>query len=67
LPDGDGLMLLQALKTNPATQSIPVILLTAKEIDENSLEFNSCKVAGVILKPFNVLELSDRIAVLLGW
>jgi DNA-binding response OmpR family regulator len=67
LSDGDGMELLQALKTNPVTQSIPVILFTAKDLTEDRLEFDPWKVAGVILKPFNVLQLADRIGAQLDW
>jgi len=67
LSDGDGMELLQVLKTNPVTQSIPVILFTAKDPTEIRLEFSPCEVAGLILKPFNVLQLADRIVAQLGW
>jgi len=67
LSDGDGMELLQALKTNPVTQSIPVFLFTAKDLTEDRLEFNPWGVAGVILKPFNVLQLADQIGAQLDW
>ena len=67
LPNGDGLTLLQTLKTNPTTQSIPVILFTATEPADYSLEFDFKSVAGVILKPFNVLQLAEQIIEQLGW
>lgn len=67
LPNGDGLTLLQTLKTNPTTQSIPVILFTATAPADYSLEFDFKSVAGVILKPFNVLQLADQIIEQLGW
>jgi CheY-like chemotaxis protein len=67
LSDGDGMELLQALKTNPMTRSIPVILFTAKDPSEHSREIRLGEVAGVILKPFNVLQLADQIVTQLGW
>jgi DNA-binding response OmpR family regulator len=71
LPDGRGLEWLQTLKTNPATRSIPVILFTASDpTDPNStdnLGDNSADIAGVILKPFNVLQLADQIITQLHW
>ncbi|MBH8576272.1 response regulator [Nostocaceae cyanobacterium CENA369] len=67
LSNGDGLSLLQSLKTNLTTQSIPVILFTATEPSSDSLNFDPANVAGAILKPFNVLQLADRIIEQLGW
>lgn len=65
--DGDGLNLLHTLRTNPATQSIPAILFTATDPSEDSLGFSPPNFAGVILKPFNVLQLADQITEQLGW
>ncbi|MBN3882798.1 MAG: response regulator [Nostoc sp.] len=63
----DGLTMLQSLKTNPATQSIPVILFTATDPSFDSLEFDPSDFVGVILKPFNVLQLGEQIIEQLGW
>jgi len=64
--DGEGLDLLQTLKTNPITQSIPVILFTATELSDDRLELHPLDLAGIIFKPFNVLHLADEIIKLLG-
>ncbi len=65
--DGEGLALLQTLKTNPITQSIPVILFTATDLSDDRLELSPFDLAGVIFKPFNVLHLADEIIKQLGW
>lgn len=65
--DGEGLALLQTLKTNPITQAIPVILFTATDLSNDRLELSPFDLAGVILKPFNVLHLADEIIKQLGW
>lgn len=65
--DGEGLALLQTLKTNPITQSIPVILFTATDLSNDRLELSPFDLAGVIFKPFNVLHLADEIIKQLGW
>lgn len=74
LPDGNGLEWLQTLKTNPATQSIPVILFTASDPTDPNAPTSTCKlesdgteIAGVILKPFNALQLADQISTQLHW
>lgn len=65
--DGEGLALLQTLKTNPITQAIPVILFTAIDPSDDRLELCPFDLAGVIFKPFNVLHLADEIIKQLGW
>ncbi|GAB1539659.1 hypothetical protein NUACC21_23260 [Scytonema sp. NUACC21] len=65
--DGEGLALLQTLKTNPITQSIPVILFTATDLSDDRLELCPFNLAGVIFKPFNVLHLADEIIKQLEW
>jgi two-component system OmpR family response regulator len=65
--DGEGLALLQTLKTNPITQSIPVILFTATDLSDDRLELQPFDLAGIIFKPFNVLHLADEIIKQLGW
>lgn len=66
LPNGDGLTLLQTLRTNPTTQLILVILFTAAAPADYALKFDFSSVAGVIFKPFNVLRLADQIIEQLG-
>jgi two-component system, OmpR family, response regulator len=65
--DGEGLALLQTLKTSPITQAIPVILFTATDLSDDRLELSPFDLAGVIFKPFNVLHLADEIIKQLGW
>ncbi|MBL1174259.1 response regulator [Pantanalinema sp. GBBB05] len=67
MPEMDGLAFLQALQSNPNTQSIPVIVLTAKTawIDTNSVGQSGAK--GAISKPFNPVTLHEEIAEVLGW
>lgn len=67
MPDMDGLTLLQHLREKPATQAIPVILLTAKVLSTNHFNYAQLDLAGVIPKPFDPLKLSGQIAELLGW
>lgn len=71
LPDGNGLEWLQTLKTNSVTRSIPVILFTASDSTAPNptaeLGGDSTDIAGVILKPFNVVQLADQIITQLHW
>jgi CheY-like chemotaxis protein len=66
MPDMDGLEALERLRTHPATQQIPVILLTAKAQPADLRRFNKLAVFGVITKPYDPLTLADQIAEILG-
>ena len=61
MPDMDGLTTLQKLQANPATQNIPVILLTAKAQPAEKRRFTELKVAAVITKPYDPFTLSDQL------
>jgi len=66
MPDMDGRTTLQNLKSNPQTQPIPVILVTAKE--QQSIEnAGVLEVAAIIPKPFRPLKLAGQIAQALQW
>ncbi|HIK54625.1 MAG TPA: response regulator [Synechococcales cyanobacterium M55_K2018_004] len=73
LPDGSGLEWLQALKNNSGTQPVPVILFTASDPTDltaptsTQLERDRSDIVGVILKPFNVLQLAEQISTQLQW
>lgn len=67
MPDLDGLSVYKALQANPATQVIPVILLTAKVQASEQRQFAELGVAAVITKPFKARQLPEQIATILGW
>ena len=66
MPRLDGLAVVRALKDDPATKEIPVVLLSAKA---QATDINSGLEAGAddyVTKPFDPLELLDKVAALLG-
>ena len=67
MPDIDGLATFAKLQENPTTQSIPVILLTAKIQPADQAEFAQLGVTGLISKPFDPLTLASQVAEVLGW
>ncbi len=67
LPEMDGLAIFQKLQENPATHSIPVVLLTAKVQPADRAKFAQVGVKGVIIKPFDPIQLASQIAAALGW
>src|SRR6266480_7340572 len=52
MPEPDGLETLRRLRAEPATRSMPVILLTATEGVEQDAELQRLGLNGVIAKPF---------------
>lgn len=66
MPGMDGFMTFEQLQANRATQTIPVILLTALQAADR-LCYAQKDMLVVIAKPFNPLELAAQIATALGW
>ncbi|MDX2272207.1 MAG: response regulator [Cyanobacteriota bacterium] len=67
MPGMDGPTTFSKLRANPATQGIPVILLTAKVQKSDQAIFAQVGVNGVIGKPFDAVTLADQIRAILNW
>ncbi|MBU7586789.1 MAG: response regulator [Nostoc sp. TH1S01] len=67
MPDMDGFAVYEQLQANTLTQSIPVILLTAKVQPSDRDRFATMGIAGVITKPFEPITISQEVAEILGW
>jgi CheY-like chemotaxis protein len=67
LPDLDGITIFKQLQANSASQSIPVIFLTGTVQADELRQLMSLGAAGIIAKPFDSLNLTDRIAEILDW
>jgi CheY-like chemotaxis protein len=63
----DGLDTFMMLQSNPATRSIPVILLTAKIQTSDRQNYTELGIRSTIAKPFSPLDLAQQIATTLGW
>jgi CheY-like chemotaxis protein len=66
MPDLDGRKTLAQLKQTPETAHIPVIMLTAK-VQANRQELVGQGAAGVLVKPFDPMQLPDQVCETLGW
>ena len=60
MPEEDGFSLLSRLRKNPATELIPVIFLTAKNMVEAKIEGLELGADDYIVKPFSAAELLAR-------
>ncbi|MGI0485541.1 response regulator [Pantanalinema rosaneae CENA516] len=67
MPDMDGFSVFECLQSDPRTQAIPVILLTAKVLPSDRRRFAEMRVSGVISKPFNPISVGNQVAQLLHW
>ena len=66
MPKMDGNTLSATLKTNPQTSHIPIILLTAKNRDDDKLEGLETGADAYIVKPFNLDILKRTVANLIN-
>jgi two-component system alkaline phosphatase synthesis response regulator PhoP/two-component system response regulator VicR len=57
MPEMTGFEVLDALKKNPETENIPVIMLTARTQDQDVLRGWQAGVECYLTKPFNPIEL----------
>lgn len=65
MPGMDGLATLAALRQDPVTAGIPVVLMTAKATTGDEPEWQGLDVIGVIAKPFDPMLLARRIRALM--
>jgi PAS domain S-box-containing protein len=62
MPDMDGFALLRALRAEPRTSEIPVILLSARAGEEASIEALKAGADDYLVKPFSARELLSRVS-----
>ena len=67
MPDMDGPTTWKYLQENPATANISVIFLTAKVQPTERRRYAQLGVKAVLVKPFDPLQLADRIAEAMEW
>ena len=65
LPEEDGLQVLAKLRNMPATQHIPVMMLTAKGSEYDKVVGLDRGADDYLAKPFGMMELSARVRALL--
>ncbi|WP_131110522.1 chemotaxis response regulator CheY [Sulfuricystis thermophila] len=70
MPNMDGLTLLQTIRSNPATKSLPVLMITAEAKKENIIAAAQAGASGYIVKPFTAATLNEKLNKIfekLGW
>jgi len=67
MPEMDGWQVYQQLKADPATEHIPVVVVTAKAQNiDKVLGLHIARVDDYISKPFSLQELVDRVEAVLA-
>ena len=61
MPELDGFALLRALRADPATREIPVMLLSARAGEESAIEALHAGADDYLVKPFSARELLARV------
>ena len=67
MPDLDGVAVLDVLKSNLFTCSIPVIFITAMVQTDLLSRLDNTPAVGVITKPFDIINLDSQIAEICQW
>jgi signal transduction histidine kinase len=62
MPNLDGFQLLRELRADPATRTLPVILLSARAGEESHVEGFEAGADDYLIKPFSARELLTRVA-----
>ena len=62
MPGLDGFALLHALRDDPRTSAVPVVMLSARAGEESAIEGLRAGAADYLVKPFSARELLARIA-----
>ncbi|MBC7541860.1 MAG: response regulator [Candidatus Sericytochromatia bacterium] len=66
MPVMDGPETLAALRAHPATMTIPVVLLSARDLDHQRAFYQAQGALAIMAKPFNPLTLPGDLTALLG-
>jgi len=61
MPGLNGCEVITHLRQNPATETIPVVMLTAKDGQEAREQMASLALEGYLVKPFSPLELIKKV------
>jgi DNA-binding response OmpR family regulator len=65
LPEIDGLMVCQAMRSDPSTAAIPIIMVTARGEEADRIAGLELGADDYVTKPFSPKELAARVAALL--
>ena len=66
MPGMDGYQVCRTIKNDPRTEAIPVVLLTARDLEDDELRGRDAGCDAYLTKPFSPLELIEELGALLN-
>ena len=66
MPKMSGLELIKAIRANPTTKDIPILMVTAEALKENIIEAVKAGVNNYVVKPFTAQVLQEKIEKIFG-
>ena len=67
MPGMDGTEVLDRIRADEATSTVPVVFLTASLVPDEVERLRTLPVSGVMAKPFDPMTLPDELGTVLGW
>ncbi len=61
MPVVSGLELTKAIRSNPATEKIPILMVTTRGVKEDIIEALQARVSNYVVKPFTPQVLKEKI------
>lgn len=61
MPNLDGLEMLRRVRANPATATLPVLMVTAEAKKENIIAAAQAGASGYVVKPFTAAVLEEKL------
>ena len=65
LPDTDGIAILRRIRQTPGLADVPVMMLTAKDTELDTVRALDCGADDYLAKPFGMMEMVSRVRALL--
>lgn len=66
MPEMNGLDLVNAVRTNPQFENLPILMVTPRGNKEDVIEAMKSRVNNYIIKPFTAPELKEKIELILN-
>ena len=66
MPEMNGLQLIEAIRANPKTKDIPILLVTTRGSKEDIMLALKAKVNNYVVKPFTPMVLKEKITSILN-
>ena len=66
MPNVDGFELLERIRSDPALQHLPVLMVTAEARKEDIVRAAQLRASGYIVKPFSKATLEEKVQKIMG-